>query len=180
MLPDQGGNPDVVCRYSARRTNTPLFAILMKKEIPMKALLIVDVQKDFCPGGALAVGDGDKIVPAINSIMDDFDIVVASRDDHPQCSKHFESWPAHCVRGTEGAEFHDELNVSRIDQVFTKGTGAEDDGYSAFDATNLDLEAYLRSKNVQNQLTVKCKKLIQLLTCLFLVRLIWLSFPCPY
>ncbi len=114
----------------------------------MKALLIVDVQKDFCPGGALAVEDGDAIVPAINGIMDSFDLIVASRDDHPGDSKHFDKWPEHCVRGTRGAEFHDDLNDSRINQVFLKGTSKEDDGYSAFEATNKNLEKYLKEHGV--------------------------------
>jgi nicotinamidase/pyrazinamidase len=115
----------------------------------MKALLVVDVQNDFCPGGALAVEDGDQIIPVINKLMDKFDTVVASRDDHPENSKHFESWPKHCVKGTKGAEFHPDLETSKIGQVFYKGTGPEDDGYSAFQATNLDLEIYLKEKGIQ-------------------------------
>ena len=115
----------------------------------MKALIVVDVQNDFCPGGALAVQDGDQIIPVINKLMDRFDTVVASRDDHPENSKHFENWPVHCVRGTEGARFHPELKTSKIEQVFQKGTGPEDDGYSAFEATNLDLDIYLKELGVQ-------------------------------
>ena len=114
----------------------------------MKALLVVDVQNDFCPGGALAVKNGDKIIPVINKLMQRFDLVVASRDDHPENAKHFESWPKHCVKGTKGAEFHPDLNISIIDQILYKGTGTEDDGYSAFQATNLDFEYYLKDKNV--------------------------------
>jgi nicotinamidase/pyrazinamidase len=115
----------------------------------MRALLVVDVQNDFCPGGALAVTDGDKIIPVINKLMDHFDLVVASRDDHPENSKHFESWPKHCIKGTEGAEFHPDLDTLKIDQVLYKGTGPEEDGYSAFQATNLKLEDYLREKGVE-------------------------------
>ncbi len=63
----------------------------------MKALIIVDVQVDFCPGGALPAPDGNKIIPIINNLMDKFCLVVASRDWHPQNSKHFEKWPVHCV-----------------------------------------------------------------------------------
>jgi nicotinamidase/pyrazinamidase len=115
----------------------------------MQALLIVDVQNDFCPGGALAVKDGDQIIPVINKIMRKFKTVIASRDDHPENSKHFVSWPVHCVRGTEGAQFHPHLDTSRINQVFYKGTGPEDDGYSAFQATNLNLEDYLHKLDVK-------------------------------
>ena len=115
----------------------------------MKALLIVDVQKDFCPGGALAVADGDTIVPVINKIMGFLDLVVASRDWHPESSKHFDSWPVHCVRGSEGAEYHEDLDAGRIDQEFLKGTGREDDGYSAFEASNLDLEHFLKEKDIE-------------------------------
>lgn len=115
----------------------------------MKALLIVDVQNDFCPGGALAVQDGDQIIPVINKLMNQFQTVVASRDAHPEHSKHFEKWPVHCVKGTEGARFHPDLNTSAIDQVFEKGTGPDDDGYSAFQATNLDLDNYLKEKGVR-------------------------------
>ena len=114
----------------------------------MKALLIVDVQNDFCPGGTLAVEGGDEVVPVINSIMNYFDTVVASRDVHPENTKHFDKWPKHCVKGTKGAELHKDLATSKIDQVFLKGTGSEDDGYSAFEATNLNLESYLRGKGV--------------------------------
>jgi nicotinamidase/pyrazinamidase len=115
----------------------------------MKALLVVDVQNDFCPGGALAVQDGDQIIPVINKLMNPFQTVVASRDAHPENSKHFEKWPVHCVKGTEGARFHPDLNTSKIDQVFEKGTGPDDDGYSAFQATNLDLDVYLKEKGVR-------------------------------
>jgi nicotinamidase/pyrazinamidase len=80
--------------------------------------------------------------------MGRFDLVVASKDYHPQNSKHFESWPIHCVKGTKGAELHPELNSSKIDQVFKKGTSSSGDGYSAFDATNQNLEAYLKNKDV--------------------------------
>lgn len=114
----------------------------------MKALLIVDVQKDFCPGGNLAVSHGDDVVPVINSLMDKFDIVIASRDWHPTNTKHFLKWPVHCVQQTPGADFHADLRDARINQVFLKGTSMEDDGYSLFEATNLDPEKYLRQHNV--------------------------------
>jgi len=114
----------------------------------MKALLVVDVQNDFCPGGTLAVPDGEKVVPVINSLLDRFSLVVASKDWHPDVSKHFEKWPKHCIQNTVGAAFYPQLDVEKFDQVFLKGTSGEDDGYSAFEATNKDLDAYLKSRNV--------------------------------
>ncbi len=114
----------------------------------MKGLLIVDVQNDFCPGGALAVAGGDKVVPVINALMDTFLVVVASKDWHPRATDHFKKWPEHCVRNTKGAEFHPGIRSEKIQQVFLKGTGTQDDGYSAYEATNLDLEQYLREHNV--------------------------------
>lgn len=115
----------------------------------MKALLIVDVQNDFCPGGALAAPEGDKVVPVINRLMDYFEIVVASRDWHPENSVHFDKWPEHCVKDSKGAAFHPGLNTGNIDQVFLKGTGNRDDGYSAFEATNKNLREYLIDRNVK-------------------------------
>lgn len=113
-----------------------------------RCLLIVDVQNDFCSGGALAVRGADEIITPINRIMERFDLVMASRDMHPEGSRHFEQWPVHCVRGTFGAEFHPGLVIDRIDCLIEKGTGLEDDGYSDFEATNLDLAAYLREQGV--------------------------------
>lgn len=115
-----------------------------------KALLIVDVQNDFCPGGALAVKDGDKVVPVINGIMDRFDLVLASKDWHPDDSVHFEKWPRHCVKNTWGAEFHPDLQVDKIDNILLKGTQNKDDGYSAFEATNLSLVDFLREQEVSD------------------------------
>ncbi|MEN3027045.1 MAG: nicotinamidase [Chlorobiota bacterium] len=114
----------------------------------MKALLIVDVQNDFCPGGALAVPEGDAVVPVINRLMDAFPLVVASKDWHPTETTHFQKWPPHCVQGTWGAEFHPRLRADKIDQVLLKGTGTQDDGYSAFEATNVNLAEYLRQRGV--------------------------------
>ena len=111
-------------------------------------LLIVDMQNDFCPGGLLAVAGGDEIVPLINSIMKRFDLVVASRDMHPAGSKHFEKWPVHCVKGTTGADFHPGLNAGAVHCFIEKGTTLEDDGYSDFESTNLDLAGYLREQEV--------------------------------
>lgn len=105
------------------------------------ALILVDVQNDFCPGGALAVNDGDKVVGPLNQMVD-FAlrkgwVAVASRDWHPAETKHFAAfgglWPPHCVQETWGAEFHPNLKVDQV-IVVSKGMDPEDDGgYSAFD-----------------------------------------------
>jgi len=113
------------------------------------ALFIVDVQNDFLPGGALAVPRGNEVIEPVNRLMDRFDTVLASKDWHPARSLHFEKWPVHCVRGTRGASFPDSLKVEKITKVFLKGTGYTDDGYSAFEATNEDLESYLRRFGIQ-------------------------------
>jgi nicotinamidase/pyrazinamidase len=105
------------------------------------ALLIVDVQNDFCPGGALAVREGDQVVPLLNAYAERFRVrglpVYASRDWHPRESKHFAEfggpWPVHCVQGTEGAGFHPDLDLPAPENILSKGTDVEDDGYSAFE-----------------------------------------------
>lgn len=115
----------------------------------MKALLVVDVQNDFTPGGTLATSLGDAIIPTINQLMDKFPLVVSSRDWHePECV-HFEKWPVHCVANTAGAEFDTLLDHAKIDQDFLKGTDPKtDSGYSAFEATSQNLDEYLREKGV--------------------------------
>lgn len=113
------------------------------------ALLVVDVQNDFCPGGALAVADGDAIIPVINAWMPRFATVVASRDWHPANSVHFSRWPPHCVAGTYGAQFRVGLDTGRFLLVLDKGTDNLDDGYSAFEATSEDLESWLRSRGIE-------------------------------
>lgn len=113
-----------------------------------KALLIVDVQNDFCPNGALAVKEGDKVVPVINSVMDKFDTVLASKDWHPVKTAHFEKWPVHCVAETDGAEFHPDLRTDKINLLLLKGTQDKDDGYSAFEASNISLTEYLHEKKI--------------------------------
>ena len=120
----------------------------MTEEEKLKALLIVDLQNDFCPGGALAAPEGDKVVPVINRLLEKFRVVVASKDWHPPHSIHFNIWPLHCIQESAGAEFHPALNSENIQQVFLKGTRDLDDGYSAFEATNLNLDDYLKSKGV--------------------------------
>jgi len=114
----------------------------------MKALLIVDVQNDFCQGGALAVTDGEQVVPVINKLMPQFPLVVASMDWHPAESVHFDIWPPHCVRQTEGADLHPDLHISMIEKIFLKGTQGKDDGYSAFEATNMKLEEFLKNRGI--------------------------------
>ncbi len=114
----------------------------------MKALLIVDVQNDFIKGGALAVPDAESVIPVINKLMDKFEIVLATQDWHPRHSVHFEKWPVHCVAESKGAEFPPDLQREKINQVFHKGTGDRDDGYSAFEATNIKPAAYLKQRGV--------------------------------
>jgi nicotinamidase/pyrazinamidase len=113
------------------------------------ALLVVDVQNDFCPGGALAVAGGDTIIPVINEWMPRFATVLASRDWHPANSVHFASWPPHCVAGTFGAQFRTGLDTGRFLLVLDKGTSNTDDGYSAFEATNEGLKSWLRGRGIE-------------------------------
>ena len=112
------------------------------------ALLIVDVQNDFCPGGALPTPQGDIIVPVINKLMEKFSLIIASRDWHPEDTIHFNHWPVHCVKESHGADFPADLKRENIIQIFEKGTGSKDDGYSAFEATNKNLGGYLKEKEV--------------------------------
>ncbi|HLR37879.1 MAG TPA: isochorismatase family protein [Chitinophagaceae bacterium] len=119
-----------------------------------RALLVVDVQKDFCPNGALPSASGSKIIPVINQLLPKFNFVIASKDWHPQETIHFEKWPKHCVRGTEGAAFHEDLHEKYIDLVALKGTGNTDDGYSAFEATNIDLNFELKKRGVEGLIIV--------------------------
>ncbi|MEJ2218118.1 MAG: isochorismatase family protein [Gemmatimonadota bacterium] len=107
------------------------------------ALLIVDVQRDFTPGGALPAPDGDRVVPVLNEYAKRFAArhlpLFASRDWHPPETKHFEElggpWPPHCVQNTEGAEFHPDLDLPAGTEVVSKGMDPGDHGYSAFEAT---------------------------------------------
>lgn len=115
----------------------------------MNALLIIDLQNDFLPGGALPAPEGDRIIPVINRIMKDFDLVIASKDWHPAGTGHFDHWPPHCIQDTKGSEFPAGFSDQHVEKVFLKGTGNKDDGYSAFEATNAELESYLREQNVQ-------------------------------
>lgn len=104
--------------------------------ITRKAVLVVDVQNDFCPGGTLAVKDGDKVVEPLNQVTDAFYKkgypTYFSRDWHPEETEHFKKWPPHCRQNTFGAQFHPKL-VTFHGQIVTKGTFNRDDGYSPFD-----------------------------------------------
>ncbi|CUI45061.1 bifunctional nicotinamidase/pyrazinamidase [Cognatishimia activa] len=137
-----------------------------------KALIVIDVQNDFCPGGALAVPEGDLIVPGINALMADFDAVILTQDWHPKGHSSFASshagkdpydlvemaygpqvlWPDHCIQGTEGGAFHADLNTDRADLVVRKGYNPAIDSYSAFfendQETPTGLEGYLRTRGL--------------------------------
>jgi nicotinamidase/pyrazinamidase len=113
---------------------------------PTDAFIVVDVQNDFCPGGALPVKDGQRVVPLINRIMPHFDRVVFTRDWHPFDHISFEenpefvdkSWPAHCVQDTPGAEFHSELRTGLAAAIVSKGVHPDKEAYSGFEGTDLD------------------------------------------
>ncbi len=139
----------------------------------MKTLLLIDVQNDFMPGGALAVNEGDAIVPVINDIIDQFDLVVATQDWHPAGHASFASshegqevfdvikldgldqvlWPDHCVQNTNGAEFHPDLTMAQVEAIFRKGSDVKIDSYSGFyDNAHLKstgLSGYLKEKGAR-------------------------------
>jgi nicotinamidase/pyrazinamidase len=134
----------------------------------MRALIIVDVQNDFLPGGALAVSDGDLIIPVINSIQHRCDLVVATQDWHPANHSSFAAnhagkkpgdvigpqmlWPIHCVQGSTGAAFSSDLSMNRIEAIFRKGTDPAIDSYSGFfdndHGKNTGLAGYLKDRKV--------------------------------
>jgi nicotinamidase/pyrazinamidase len=122
-----------------------------------RALVIVDFQNDFCPGGALAVPDGDAIAGRLNDLAssDEFDLVVATRDWHPPDHGSFAEqggpWPVHCVAGTPGAELHHALDPTPIDIVIDKGQDPATEGYSGFEGTGL--AELLRERGI-DQITV--------------------------
>lgn len=113
------------------------------------ALVLVDIQNDFCPGGALAVADGDQVVPVANRLMPKFPVVVATQDWHPPDHCSFQAqggpWPPHCVQGTPGAELHPGLDASRITARVKKGSERDRDSYSGFPG----LDDVLRANRVQ-------------------------------
>ncbi|MFY0646436.1 MAG: bifunctional nicotinamidase/pyrazinamidase [Sulfitobacter geojensis] len=138
----------------------------------MQALVVIDVQNDFCPGGALAVAGGDDIVQGINALMNDFDSVILTQDWHPAGHSSFASshtgkaplelidmpygpqvlWPDHCIQGSLGAKFHMELHQDRADMIIRKGYNPAIDSYSAFfendHETPTGLEGYLRTRGI--------------------------------
>lgn len=124
------------------------------------ALLVVDVQNDFCPGGALPVPKGDKVVPVLNRAIERLQRagapVIASRDWHPEKSTHFApyggQWPVHCVQNTPGAQLHPDLRLPEGAIVVSKGMGENEDAYSAFDARTEDgkpLEDLLKERGIK-------------------------------
>ncbi|MFN2372839.1 MAG: bifunctional nicotinamidase/pyrazinamidase [Cyclonatronaceae bacterium] len=140
----------------------------------MKALLVVDIQNDFCPGGALAVPDGDKIIPVANSLSEVFKHVVLTQDWHPgghhsfatshKDRKPFDTiempygdqvlWPDHCVQGTSGADFHPSLDTNRAQLIIRKGFRKQIDSYSGFyendHETSTGLTGYLRDRGISS------------------------------
>ena len=138
----------------------------------MSALIVIDVQNDFCPGGALAVPEGDQIVSGINALMAEAEAVVLTQDWHPAGHSSFASqhagqepygmiempygpqvlWPDHCVIGSEGAAFHEDLDTDRAEMVIRKGFRRAIDSYSAFfendHKTPTGLEGYLRTRGI--------------------------------
>lgn len=138
------------------------------------ALIVIDVQNDFCPGGALAVADGDAILPGINQLMSDFGAVILTQDLHPANHLSFAAnhpgaapfsltqmpygpqvlWPSHCVQGSHGAAFHRDLHIDRADLILRKGFRPAIDSYSAFfendRSTPTGLDGYLRSRGIRD------------------------------
>jgi len=100
------------------------------------ALILVDIQNDFCPGGALAVNEGDQIVPAVNRLIPEFPLVISTQDWHPENHISFKEqggpWPPHCVQGTRGAELHSDLKTDTIAHYFRKASSPDKDDYSEF------------------------------------------------
>lgn len=137
------------------------------------ALIVIDVQKDFCPGGALAVPQGDAVVAGINALMAEAEAVVLTQDWHPAGHSSFASshagkspydmidmpygrqvlWPEHCIQGSIGSQFHSDLHADRADLIVRKGYNPAIDSYSAFfendHTTPTGLEGYLRTRGVQ-------------------------------
>jgi nicotinamidase/pyrazinamidase len=142
------------------------------------ALIVIDVQNDFCPNGRLAVKGGDQIIPAINAMMADHAAVVLTQDWHPADHLSFAAshagktpfeliempygpqvlWPVHCVQGTEGAAFHRDLRTNEADLVIRKGFRREIDSYSAFyendHKTPTGLEGYLKTRKIRDVVLV--------------------------
>lgn len=124
------------------------------------ALIVVDVQSDFCPGGALAVKDGDQVVAVLNRYIDRFARaglpIFATRDWHPEKTSHFNTnggpWPPHCVQNSEGAQFHPDLKLPPETVIVSAGMGSDEDGYSGFlgrDDSGTKLAELLRQRGIK-------------------------------
>ncbi|MCW3115833.1 MAG: bifunctional pyrazinamidase/nicotinamidase [Segetibacter sp.] len=140
----------------------------------MKALLLIDIQNDFIPGGTLPVPGGNEIIEVVNKLQSHFDLIAATQDWHPADHKSFATnhpgkkafeeidlnglaqvlWPAHCVQGSQGAEFSSALNTNKIEAIFRKGTDREIDSYSGFydngHRKSTALAQYLKGKKVND------------------------------
>ena len=137
------------------------------------ALIIIDIQNDFCTDGALAVKDAETIIEPINTVQEDFDTIILTQDWHPKEHRSFASyhdaevysnmemdygsqilWPDHCIKGSEGANFHKNLNTDKCDLILRKGCNPKIDSYSAFfendKKTNTGLEGYLIKKEIEH------------------------------
>lgn len=125
-----------------------------------EALVIVDVQNDFCPGGSLPVQNGQEVVPVLNRYIGKFKAanlpIVATRDWHPARTSHFKTgggvWPPHCIQGTRGAEFHSELRLPDDAVIISKGMGFDEDSYSGFqgiDAAGVKFADLLRRRGIE-------------------------------
>jgi len=120
------------------------------------ALILVDIQNDFCPGGALAVAEGDEIIPVVNHFMPHFPLVISTQDWHPANHISFQArggpWPPHCVQGTSGAELHPALATDAIAHHFRKAASPDRDAYSEFEGMDADgqtLDAVLKANGVK-------------------------------
>lgn len=129
---------------------------MMKTESADSALVLVDIQNDFCPGGALAVEEGDQIVDVVNRLMPRFPLVISTQDWHPANHISFKAqggpWPPHCVQGTRGAELHPALNTQTIEHYLRKASSPSKDDYSEFegkDEQGRSLDQVLRSHDVK-------------------------------
>ena len=143
-----------------------------------QALIVIDMQKDFCPGGALAVPEGDNIVAGINALMAEFKTILLTQDWHPAGHSSFASshegkqpydmtdmpygpqvlWPDHCIQGSLGAQFHEDLQTDRADLIVRKGYNPQIDSYSAFfendHTTPTGLEGYLHTRGITDLVMV--------------------------
>ncbi|MBX7136892.1 MAG: isochorismatase family protein [Oligoflexia bacterium] len=131
-----------------------------------RILLVVDLQNDFCPSGALGIAGGDQIVGPINRMMDcgDFDQIVASKDHHPKKHISFQAWGPHCLKGTLGAAFHPNLESSRFDRIFEKAFEPDEESYTVFGGRCLkngqSFQAYLEEVTQRSGETLQQLELV--------------------